>query len=239
MVCRPFFYLITIMWIFNLFWLAPIAYLDMDFNIFIIRQINGEDMEQNDSNLQDIALFIRVGIVILSMIVILGLGMKYIPNAVTVTSTGRHRDIPIYSVEVEEKKLSLTFDVAWSNEDIDILLDVLEKHQVKATFFITGEWIRKFPGDAKKIADAGHDLGNHGDNHQHMSDLSKQQCIDEIMKAHSQVKELTHTDMNLFRPPYGDYNNNVVGTARDCGYYTIQWDVDLYGLEGLWCKQYC
>ncbi len=86
----------------------------------------------------------------------------------------------------------------------------------------------KYPEDVKAIAAAGHDLGNHSENHKQMSRLSKEQCETEIMMAHERVQELTGIDMKLFRCPYGDYNNMVVGTARECGYYTIQWDVDVY-----------
>ncbi len=195
-------------------------------------------MEQRDKDLQDISLFIKVGIVVLSIICIIGLGVKIVPSAITVTSSGRHRDIPIYCVDTEERKLSLTFDVAWGNEDIDIVLDILDRNHVKATFFVTGEWVEQYPDDLKKIAVAGHDLANHGENHEHMTKLSEEKCIDEIMNLHKQVKELTGLEMNLFRPPYGDYNNTVVGKARDCGYYTIQWDVDSldwkdYGVDNI------
>ena len=103
---------------------------------------------------------------------------------------------------------------------------------------MTGEWVGKYPEDVKKIAKAGHDLGNHSENHKQMSLLSREECRDEIIMVHNKVKELTGIDMNLFRAPYGDYNNNLVGIARDCGYYTVQWDVDSldwkdYGVDSI------
>ncbi len=91
---------------------------------------------------------------------------------------------------------------------------------------MTGGWIEKYPDDVKAIAAAGHDLGNHSENHKHMSQLSKEQSIEEIMKPHNKVKELTGIDMNLFRPPYGDYNNTLIQATREAGYHCIQWDVD-------------
>lgn len=99
---------------------------------------------------------------------------------------------------------------------------------MKVTFFMTGEWIKKYPEDVKALAEAGHDLGNHSENHKQMTKLTKEESAEEIMKAHKRVKELTGIDMNLFRPPYGDYNNTVLGAAKECGYFTIQWDVDVY-----------
>jgi peptidoglycan/xylan/chitin deacetylase (PgdA/CDA1 family) len=185
-------------------------------------------MEQQENKKSDAALFVKVGIVVLSIIMIIGLGIKILPDAVSVSTIGRKRDLPIYCVDTEEKKVALTFDAAWGNEDIPDILNILQKYEVKATFFMTGEWINKYPKDVKRIAEAGHDLANHSENHKQMTQLSADQCKDEIMKVHNRVKDLTGIDMNLFRAPYGDYNNALVGTARDCGYFTIQWDVDVY-----------
>lgn len=193
-----------------------------------------KENNQNDDNkveinsVSDITLFVKIGIIVLSAMVVIGLAVKFLPDAITVSNIGRKRDLPIYSVATDENKVALSFDAAWGNDDTQNILDILAKHNVKVTFFMTGEWIGKYPDDVKRIAAAGHDLGNHSENHKQMSRLSEQQCKDEIMKAHKRVKELTGIEMDLFRPPYGDYNNMVVGTARDCGYYTIQWDVDVY-----------
>lgn len=91
---------------------------------------------------------------------------------------------------------------------------------------MTGGWVSSYPDDVKAIAEAGHDLGNHSENHKQMSQLSAQECKEEIMKVHDKVKELTGKDMQLFRPPYGDYNDTLINVCRDNGYYPIQWDVD-------------
>lgn len=90
----------------------------------------------------------------------------------------------------------------------------------------------------KAIAADGHDLGNHSENHKHMTEISESECKDELMKVHEKVKELTGVEMCLFRPPYGDYNNQVVSVARENGYFPIQWDVDSldwkdYGVENI------
>ena len=69
-------------------------------------------------------------------------------------------------------------------------------------------------------------MGNHSENHKNMSQLSDEEKKEELMKVHNKVQELTGYEMFLFRPPYGDYDNAVVKVAKDCGYFTIQWDVD-------------
>lgn len=91
---------------------------------------------------------------------------------------------------------------------------------------MTGKWVKQYPDEVKAIAYAGHDLANHSEAHKTMLNLTKEQCKDEIMDTHKKVKKLTGMDMNLFRAPYGDYNNTILSTARECNYYMIQWDVD-------------
>ena len=103
---------------------------------------------------------------------------------------------------------------------------------------MTGGWVEKYPEDVKRILEAGHDLGNHSENHRQMSQLSEEECRKEIMTVHERVKKLTGYEMNLFRPPYGDYNNTVIKAAYACGYYPIQWSVDSldwkdYGVEDI------
>lgn len=148
------------------------------------------------------------------------------------------RKIPIYSVDTKEKKVALSFDAAWGADDTDSLLSTLEKHNVKATFFLVGDWVRKYPEQVKKIYQAGHDIGNHSDKHPHMNSMSKEQIKADVMEAHKATKDLLGIEMDLFRPPFGEYNNTVMEALKECGYYIIQWDVDSldwkeYGLENL------
>ncbi len=143
-----------------------------------------------------------------------------------VSEAGKERLLPIYSVDRDDKKIAISFDAAWGADDTDELLRILKENDVKTTFFMCGYWIDKYPDEVLKIALNGHDLGNHSDTHPHMSKLSKDSIKNEINTAHQKVKDLTGIEMELFRPPFGEYNNNVIQAADECGYYTIQWDVD-------------
>ena len=136
------------------------------------------------------------------------------------------KELPIYGVNTEEKKVAITFDAAWGNEDTGEILAILVLFDVKATFFMTGGWVSKYPDDVKAIYKAGHDLGNHSENHKQMSRLSHSECVEEVMGVHEKVAALTGENMCLFRPPYGDYNDTVIEASESVGYYTIQWDVD-------------
>ena len=164
---------------------------------------------------------------------------KRIANRVIATSsTVGSRELPIYCVQTDKPQIAISFDAAWGNEDTDAILHILAKHEVKATFFMTGGWVESYPDDVKAIQAAGHDLGNHSENHKNMSQLSDDEKTTELMTVHNKVKELTGYDMFLFRPPYGDYDNAVVLNAKENGYYTIQWDVDSldwkdYGVDAI------
>lgn len=145
---------------------------------------------------------------------------------ISVSSTVNGKELPIYCVDTDEKKVAISFDAAWGNDDTQNILDILAEHNVHATFFMTGGWVETYPDDVKAIYEAGHDLGNHSENHKNMSQLTDSEIREEIMSVHEKVKELTGYEMFLFRPPYGDYDNEVITGVMSCGYYPIQWSID-------------
>ena len=168
------------------------------------------------------------GGILATVLVFVGAAMlvPQIAPAVARVSAAAGRKLPIYCVQTDEPKVSVSFDAAWGADDTDELLRILDENDVKATFFLCGYWVEKYPEEVKKIAEAGHDLGNHSATHPHMSQLSSEQIAQELQKCHQEVKEVTGVEMELFRPPFGEYDNHVVDTAKENGYYTIQWDVD-------------
>ena len=187
---------------------------------------------------QRVILGIKYGAFALAAFAVLRGILVVAGESVTVSNSVDGRELPIYCVETQEKKIALSFDAAWGNEDTAKILEILKKHDVHVTFFMTGGWVESYPDDVKAILAAGHDLGNHSENHKNMSQLSDEEKKEELMQVHTKVQELTGYDMFLFRPPYGDYDNAVVNVAKDCGYYTIQWDVDSldwkdYGVDSI------
>ena len=136
------------------------------------------------------------------------------------------KDLPIYSVSADQKICSISFDAAWGNEDTEDLIKILEKYNVKTTFFVVGAWVDKYPESVKQLSDAGHEVMNHSDTHPHMTKLSKEDMLKELNNCNDKIEKITGVRPTLFRPPYGDYSNDVVGTVRENGMYTIQWDTD-------------
>jgi len=140
--------------------------------------------------------------------------------------TNPSRLVPIYSVEQTEKVLALSFDAAWGADYTDDLLAILARHQVRATFFLVGFWVEKYPALAQRIALAGHEIGNHSSTHPNLVALSVEQLTMEISRTHDLIQEATGLAPRLFRPPFGAYNNRVLETLTALGYLTIQWSID-------------
>ena len=137
------------------------------------------------------------------------------------------RLVPIYCVEDKgDKTVALSFDAAWGNEDTEQLISILGKYKVKATFFVVGSWVDKYPESVKQLSDAGHEINNHSNSHPHMPQLSVTQMTDELDACNEKISAITGKKPILFRAPYGDYDNTMLKTVTDNGMYTIQWDVD-------------
>lgn len=136
------------------------------------------------------------------------------------------KQLPIYSVETADKKAAITFDCAWGADDIPDILDTLNKENVKATFFVVGQWAEKYGETVKMISDAGHDIGNHGYSHLRMGVLDTNRNNSEISKCSEVLEGITGKKVDLFRAPYGDYNNSLITLAKNLGCFTIQWNVD-------------
>lgn len=150
----------------------------------------------------------------------------YMKGLEVLTASTGTKELPIYCVETDKKQVAISFDAAWGNDDTMQILDTLKKYKVKATFFVTGGWVDSYPDDIKKIFKEGHTIGNHSHNHKHMSTLNNAQISEEVDYVTQKVKELTGYRVELFRPPYGDYNNQLIGCLKSKDYFTIQWSVD-------------
>lgn len=145
-------------------------------------------------------------------------------NAAAVVA--RKRELPIYSVEKSEPVISISFDASWGADKTIAILDILDRYDVKTTFFLVGSWVDKYPDMVREIFNRGHEIGNHSDTHPHMSQLSEEKIRQELRIMSDKVEKLTGVRPTLFRPPYGDYNDRVITVARAEGYEAVQWSID-------------
>lgn len=136
------------------------------------------------------------------------------------------RKLPVYSVETDEKKIAITFDAAWTNQDTEELIEILKKHNAVATVFIVGDWAEKFPESVKAFYDAGHTIANHSDTHKAFSKCSYSQIKEEIVNCNKKLESITGEKVTLVRAPSGDYTDQSIDVCKELGMTMIQWDVD-------------
>ena len=150
-----------------------------------------------------------------------------------VGAAAAERVLPIYSVKRQDKTIAISFDAAWGNEDTQTLIDILNKYGVKATFFVVGAWVDKYPESVKAIADAGNEVMNHSDDHAHFSKLSTEDITANINAANDKITAVTGVRPALFRCPYGEYDDHVITAVKSMGMTAIQWSVDSLDWQGI------
>ncbi|WP_280768931.1 polysaccharide deacetylase family protein [Salipaludibacillus daqingensis] len=133
---------------------------------------------------------------------------------------------PIYRGNKEKRMAGFMINVAWGNEYIPKMLKVLDKHQVKATFFLDGSWVKNNPNLAMMIKEEGHEIGNHAYSHPDMQTLSRERIRDEILRTNEIIDGTLQVEPKWFAPPSGSYHDQVVKIAREFNLYTVLWTVD-------------
>lgn len=166
--------------------------------------------------------------IIFAIAVIIGL---FFNKNISVAKT--NRKLPIYSVDTHEKKIAITFDAAWTNQDTDAIIEILKKHNAKATFFIVGDWAEKFPKSVKAFYDAGHTIANHSDTHKAFSKCSRKEIKEEIINCNKKLEAITDTPVTLVRAPSGDYTDQSLDVCKELNMTMIQWNCDSLDYQGL------
>lgn len=160
-----------------------------------------------------------------------------IGNIKSIQTSSVPKYLPIYNVKTDEKKIAFTMNCAWNADDIDSILETLKNNNVHITFFMVGDWVDKYPEAVKKINEAGHEIGSHSNTHPHVNKLSAEKNLEEINLSVAKIQKITGQKTNIYRAPYGEYNNTVIKTAEENGYYTIQWNLDTLDYKGLTGEQ--
>ncbi len=182
-----------------------------------------------------------------NLVRILSLIVLGILCSIVISNTGAYnvffgystRELPIYRVQRNDKKIAISFDCAWGTDYTDKLLEIMDKEKVKCTFFAVEFWTKKNPEYIKKISDYGHEIGTHSSTHPYMSKLDRETIVKELSSSAGEIEKITGKKVELFRPPYGDYNDRLIKTAKELNFYTIQWDVDSLDWKDLSAKEIC
>ena len=146
---------------------------------------------------------------------------------------GQIKKLPIYSVETDEKKVAISFDAAWGADKTENIMDLCKEYNVDATFFLVGFWVEDYPETTISIANRGFEIGLHSSTHPNMTKLSKHEQELELCQNRDIIYNVTGIKSNLFRPPFGAYNNQLIETCDELDIMPIQWSVDSLDWKGL------
>ena len=175
-------------------------------------------------------LVVALAAVVLASVMLFGAG-AYAQTA------AKNRLLPVYNVERTDNKCAISFDVAWGADKTRQIMDVCDRYNVKATFFLVGFWVDKYSEMVREIHERGFEIGTHSNTHPQMSKLSQSDVAAQLSVSSKKIYDITGTEVKLFRPPFGDYNNTLVSTAAEQGLLTIQWSVDSLDWKGLSAKE--
>jgi peptidoglycan-N-acetylglucosamine deacetylase len=128
----------------------------------------------------------------------------------------------------DPNQMALTYDDGPNDPHTLRLLDVLAKHNAKATFFLIGKYVRQRPDIARAIHAAGHEIGNHTDSHPNLIFCSAAKLRQELEDCRKALEDALGEKATLFRPPFGGRRPNVLRTARAMGLQPVMWSVTAY-----------
>lgn len=181
-------------------------------------------MLKKEKNLISVISNLTLGLLV-ALIFVACFFVKPKTNSIIQTANSEYNGT-IYAGDKNSNNVSLMINVYWGNESLIKMLEILDKYEVKATFFVGGTWAQENQNLLKQIYSKGHEIGSHGYKHKEHGKLSYTENLTEIQTCHEIVKEILGIDMELFAPPGGSYNANTVKSAWFLNYKTIMWTRD-------------
>ncbi|MFC7061161.1 polysaccharide deacetylase family protein [Halobacillus seohaensis] len=133
---------------------------------------------------------------------------------------------PIYRGNEHKQKVTFLINVSWGEEFVPQILEILDKHHIKANFFIDGAFVQNNKQHVQMIEEAQHVIGSHGYNHPDFSKMDRNTAKENLEKANSILQAFTEEDIRLFAPPAGSFSSQTVEAADSLDMETILWSVD-------------
>lgn len=154
-------------------------------------------------------------------------------NPVIIGASATQRQLPVYCVQRDDRKIAISFDAAWGNEDTEKLIDILSRYDVHTTFFVVGDWAEKYPESVKALHEAGHEVMSHSSHHDHFSMMSANDIALDLQDANRKIAACTGIEPTLIRCPYGEYDDHVIQAVKNQQMTAIQWSVDSLDWKGI------
>ena len=186
-------------------------------------------------NTRRLKKFLTGGVIALAVVIVFCFTFFF--GSANTVPTQAGVDKAIYKGNEANNNVSLMINVYWGNEYIEGMLDIIEKSDIKVTFFVGGSWAKKNPEILKKIAESGAEIGNHGYYHKDSAKISKAELRDEIVKTNQIIQEICGVKCTLFAPPSGSFDEKTIKVTNELGMDVIMWSKDTIdwrdGKEGL------
>jgi peptidoglycan/xylan/chitin deacetylase (PgdA/CDA1 family) len=138
----------------------------------------------------------------------------------------------ISRIKTDKKVIALTFDGGANADGVVEILSILKDNGIRGTFFLTGKFIEKYPGETGMISASGGNIGNHSYSHPYFTKLTSEEIGTELEKTENALSKLNLEFHPFFRFPYGDRNKEAISEINDKNYISIRWTVDSLGWEG-------
>ena len=149
---------------------------------------------------------------------------RQVPAGVTISSYPYH---PVFQGNPEKKQVVFLINVAWGNEYLPEMLNVLQEADAGATFFLVGRWVRGNGEEAVRIKDAGFELANHGDSDAlSMARAGYAEVLEDIKKANNTIETVCGVRPSYFSPHRGELTEHVLKAAAEENCRTVMWTVD-------------
>ncbi|MGG5774386.1 polysaccharide deacetylase family sporulation protein PdaB [Bacillus subtilis] len=149
---------------------------------------------------------------------------RAVPLPVFSTDTGPKA---IYKGETDSKDISLTFDISWGDERAEPILNTLKANGIKnATFFLSASWAERHPDTVARIVKDGHQIGSMGYDYKNYANLESSEIKKDINRAQTAFEKLGVKDIQLLRPPTGQFNKNVLKVAKQYNYTVVHYSVN-------------
>lgn len=143
------------------------------------------------------------------------------------------RKVPVYCVDTNEKQVAISFDAAWGAEKTEKIMEIVKDFNSNATFFLVGFWVDKYGDLVKKLDEQGFEIGTHSMTHPDMTKLDRESAKKELVDSVKLITDITGKKVELFRLPYGAYNNTLIDICSEENIIPIQWSVDSLDWKGL------
>lgn len=133
---------------------------------------------------------------------------------------------PVYCGDPDKALMSFAINVDWGQEVLPDMLATLKAHNVYVTFFVTGRWAKLYPDMLRQIAEAGHEIANHGMKHDHPQQLGDWALTMHVLENQKLLTEIVGNPVPLYAPPYGEVDRRIAATVKNLGFRTIMWTID-------------